>query len=834
MRGRTDAVGCVEVEEDKVMADGALAGLRILECGDFVAAPYAAALLGHLGADVVKVEPPGGDTNRHRGPFPTGCPDLETSGLHLFLDQTKRSVVLDLETDHGRDELRQLATAADALIASGPPELLERRGLTYAALNGANPALVVTAVTPRGLTGPRQGLPMRELCDLAASGWLSLSPGALDNPDLPPLKPFGQQAHYQAGIHAAIATLGALAARDTTGAGQQVDISVQAVIASQIENGLVHYTYGGRVASRLGVRMLGPWGTVTLADGLLFIVCVTEDEWHRLLAFLGHPEWADSPLFADRLVRAEHNDALLPLLEAELAGREVYPTYLALQAARVPCAPVAEMRDLLSNEHLAARGFFAPADHPIAGRWTYPGAPWQLSDTPWQPGRPAPFLGEHTDAVRREWAAGSRGEPRSLAPILTRERDAGPAAAAGSRLPLADVRVVDFTWAWAGPTCTLQLAHLGADVIKIESAARMDTVRGLPPFWQDVRSPNRSGYFNQYSQGKRSLTLDLKHPDAHAVVHSLVRCADVVVDNFSAGALERMGFGYDVLRAITPDIIQISMAAHGQTGPLAPFIAYGPTQVPMTGLLSLTGYPDGGPREVGISYGDPNGGINAAVAVLAALHHRRRTGRGQSIDMSQWEAALPLVVEGLLTHQMTGQQPPRMGNRDEFQAPQGVFRCAGTDQWVAISCWSDGEWHALARVLGRPDLCNDPALSTAQGRKAREAELEAAITAWSAGRSPQDAATTLQQAGVPAVPVSTTEELTRDPVLAAREFWVQLPHPECTGARHAGIPWRFSGTPLQVRAAAPVLGQHTEEVLGDVVALTHADITHLRDGGALA
>jgi benzylsuccinate CoA-transferase BbsF subunit len=244
-------------------------------------------------------------------------------------------------------------------------------------------------------------------------------------------------------------------------------------------------------------------------------------------------------------------------------------------------------------------------------------------------------------------------------------------------LPLEGVRVVDFTWAWAGPTCTLQLAHLGADVIRVESATRPDTMRSLPPYWQEQRSPNRSGYFNQYNQGKRSLTLNLKHAAALELAKDLVRRGDMVVDNFSAGVMDRMGLGYEVLRALKPDIIQVEMAAHGQTGPYASYVAYGPTQVPMIGLASLTGYPGGGLREVGISYGDPNGGIIAAVAVLAALHHRRRTGEGQYIDMSQWEAALPLVAEGLLTYQMTSAQPPRMGNRDEFEAPQGVFRCAG-------------------------------------------------------------------------------------------------------------------------------------------------------------
>lgn len=800
---------------------GALDGLRVLECGDFVAAPFAATMLGHLGADVVKVEPPEGDSNRYRGPFPDGGPDRETSGLHLFLDQAKRSVVLDLESESGRAELRRLAAAADVLIASGTPELLARRGLLYEQLKDASPGLVVTSITPFGLKSGRRVPAMRELIEMAASGWLSMSPGALTDPDLPPLKPFGQQAYYQAGLHAAIATLGALFARDRSGAGQQVDVSVQAVIASQLENGLMHYLYSGRVASRLGLRILGPWGIVQLADGLLFIVCVTEDEWKRLLDFLGNPEWAASPLFENRLIRAENNDALLSLIETELAGRMVLETYHAMQARRIPCTPVNEMKDLLANEHLKAREAFVTVEHPKAGRLTYPGGQWKFSRTPWEVRRRAPLLGEHTEEVRREWSA-----PRPASAVTAGNPHPGA-------LPLEGVRVADFTWVWAGPVCTMQLAHLGADVIRVESSARPDTVRGIPPFWQNQPGPNRSGYYNQYNQGKRSITLNIKHPKGLELAYELVRRSDVVTDNFSAGAMERMGLGYEQLRKIKPDIIQISMAGHGQTGPVARYVAYGPTQVPMIGLASLTGYPGGGPREVGISYGDPNGGLHGALAVLAALYHRRRTGEGQYIDMSQWEAALPLVVEGLLTYQMTGQQPPRMGNRDEFQAPQGVFRCAGDDQWVAISCWSDAEWRALAETIGRSDLAADPALATVAGRKAREEELEAAITAWTASRSREEAAEALLAAGVPAFPVYTTADVAADPVLAARGFWVELPHPECTGARHAGIPWLFSGTPLTVRRAAPAVGQHTDEVLREVLGLTESDIAGLRAEGVL-
>jgi len=383
---------------------------------------------------------------------------------------------------------------------------------------------------------------------------------------------------------------------------------------------------------------------------------------------------------------------------------------------------------------------------------------------------------------------------------------------------------------------TMQLAHLGADVIKIESTTRLDTGRAaIPPFWKGQRTPNTGGFFNQYSQGKRSLQLNARHPLAQEVLHGLIGKADVVVDNFGAGVMPRMGLGYDALRRIKPDIIQISMAGYGQNGPHAQYVAYGPVQIPMIGLMGLTGYRSGPPREVAISYIDYNAGLHGAVAVLAALRHRERTGEGQCIDMSQWEAAMGLVAEGLLAYQMTGEQPPRIENRDPYEAPQGVYRCAGPgeDAWLALACWSDAEWRALAQAIGRADLARDPALADRAGRKADEDRIDAAISAWTETRAAGEAAAALRAAGVAAHAVFTPKDLVEDARLAAREFWVELPHPECTGARHAGIPWRFSATPLAVRRAAPALGQHTDAVLREVLGYDAERIAALRAAGAL-
>ena len=804
-------------------SQGALDGIRVLECGEFAAAPYAAKLLAHLGADVVKIEPPAGDPVRHRGPFPAKKPHPERGGLHLYLDQAKRSVVIDSSRSADRARFRKLVAKADVVIANGSPGSLEKRGLTYDGLREANPRIVVTTITPFGLTGPRRDWTAVEIVEAAAGGWLYISPGALRDPSLPPLKAFGQQADFQGGVHAAIATLGALFARQRTGRGQHVDVNVQAAIASNLEMNFMHWTYARRVASRLGQRALGPWGIIQLADGPFFVVCVEEDQWQRLADYLGRPEWTQWEIFADRLVRAQNGDVLMPLLEQALSHLACERAYVELQERRIPCSPIFDMAMLLRSEHLRARDFFVKVDHPDAGPLVYPGAPFRFSRTPWRAIRPAPRLGEHTAEVLQEW-----GKRRSRKAASDAPRSSGREA------PLAGVRVADFCWVWAGPACTLQLAHLGAEVIRIEAPGRPCITRLIPPFADDVRGMNRAGYFNQYNQGKKSVGLNLKHPDGLALAKRLVAVSDVVTENFAAGVMERIGLGYEELRKIKPDIVMISFSGYGATGPARNYIAYGPVQVPMIGLASLSGYPGGGPSEVGISYGDPNAGMHAAFAVLAGLSHQRRTGEGQYVDMSQWEAAVGLTAEAFMEYTMDGTYPPRQGNRDVIEAPQGVFRCAGEDEWVALACWSDEQWRELARAMGRDDLAADAHLSTKAGRKRSEQMLEAAISEWTGSRSAEEVAQLLQARGVPSYPVLSNRGVAEDVQLDAWGAFVDLDHPEARVRRHIGAPWHFSEADVRVRRAAPLLYADTDSVLGELFGCDEGEIRRLRDAGAIA
>src|SRR3989440_341704 len=250
------------------------------------------------------------------------------------------------------------------------------------------------------------------------------------------------------------------------------------------------------------------------------------------------------------------------------------------------------------------------------------------------------------------------------------------------RAPLAVTRVAVFTWVWAGPFCTLQLAHLGAEVIRVETATRPCVTRLLPPFADFEPGPNRSGYFNQYNQGKKSVALDLKRPEAIEAAKRLCAASDVVVENFAAGVMERMGLGWDVLHALRADLIMIALSGYGATGPDADKVSYGPAQVPLSGMSSVTGYRGFPPMHVGISYGDPTGGLHGAVAVLAALLHRARTGQGQYVDLSQWETSMAVLPEAICAWTMNGAAPERDGNRDAHMAPHGVFRAAGEEDAV--------------------------------------------------------------------------------------------------------------------------------------------------------
>jgi len=378
------------------------------------------------------------------------------------------------------------------------------------------------------------------------------------------------------------------------------------------------------------------------------------------------------------------------------------------------------------------------------------------------------------------------------------------------------------------------MAHLGAEVIRIESQKRPCVSRLIPSFADDVPGPNRAGYFNQYSQGKKSLQLDLAKTEALEITKNLVKKSDIVVQNFSAGAIDRMGLGYDALRQLKPDIIMVSICGYGQTGPERRYMGYGPASVPLSGIASLTGYRDIGPAEVGISYGDPNAGIFGSFAALAALAYRQRTGKGVHVDLALWEALLVLLPEGLMDYAMNKSQPERDGNRDRWISPHGCFKAKGDDdKWVTIACGNETEWQALCKAMGKPELAADKRFADVTARKANEDALEEIISVWTKERDRWEITEVLQKVGIAAFPSMSNKDLATNPHLQSRGYLVQKEHPEVGKRIHAGIPWQMSGTPCEVQVAAPLRGQHTDYVLRDILGMSEAEIHKLREGQVL-
>jgi benzylsuccinate CoA-transferase BbsF subunit len=388
--------------------------------------------------------------------------------------------------------------------------------------------------------------------------------------------------------------------------------------------------------------------------------------------------------------------------------------------------------------------------------------------------------------------------------------------------PLAGVRVLDFSWVWAGPFCTLQLAQMGAEVIRVESASRLCTTRRIPPFADNVQGVNRAGYYNQYNQGKASITLNLRHPEGLAIAHDLVRRCDVVTENFSAGVIERLGLGYDTLSKLRPDLIMLSISGFGRSGPYQALAGYGPAVSALSGFVGATGYENDAPQLLGVSYADPSAGVLAAAAIVAALINRDRTRRGMYIDQSLLEPAIALVAEGLLEFSMTGREPRRIGNRDPLMAPHNCYKCRGdVNQWVTIAVATEEEWRSLCQAMGNEQLAED-------SRKRNEDTLDGIITAWSSVHDRWDITRRLQEAGVCAFPSMSNKDLAHDPHLRQRGFLVEKEHPEVGKRIHLGVPWTVNGKPVEVTKAAPLLGADTDAVLTELLGLGLDQIQRLR------
>jgi crotonobetainyl-CoA:carnitine CoA-transferase CaiB-like acyl-CoA transferase len=403
--------------------------------------------------------------------------------------------------------------------------------------------------------------------------------------------------------------------------------------------------------------------------------------------------------------------------------------------------------------------------------------------------------------------------------------------------PLAGVRILDFTTAWAGPMAGRVLAFLGADVIHVEHATRVDLWRHHRQAYRPWLYPagdggeqryNRNAQFNSQNINKRSLTLDLKQPRGLELALDLAAKCDIVLSNFTPGALARAGLDYQSLKAINPKIIYAEMPAYGNSGPKSAALAVGGTMEMAAGMTSLIGYPRGKPQTTGPNYMDPIGGYNAAAAILTALVHRQHSGQGQYVEVPQVEAAMHFIGAELLAAAASGKDPERVGNRVDWAAPHDAFPALGDDEWVAIAVMDDAAWRALSEVIG---IAQDERFAALAGRQGHEDEIGAMISRWSSGIDKCHAAEMLQRAGVPAAPVLNAAEVSASSFLAARGFFTTLDHPEAGRHAYQGIPIHLSRTPGADHRAAPTIGQDTSAILRDLLGLGDEAIAALEADG---
>jgi crotonobetainyl-CoA:carnitine CoA-transferase CaiB-like acyl-CoA transferase len=780
---------------------GPLAHLRVIDLTD-VRGALATRILADLGADVVKVELDGGDVARGRAPFAGGVAAPDRSLAFLYRNANKRGVTLG--ADAAAERIDALCAGADVLVENLPRARAGALGLAPEVVRARHAHLVHVVIADFGLEGPRAGWRLEALPAFAASGALFASGFA----DRPPCWLPGYLAHDSASLFAVVGALAAILDRTRSGRGQTVDVSVQEAAIHALHPWAIPAADYSRVYPALPAvaprSADGAYSVLPTADGYVRALPATPRQWGAFVELLGsealaEPEWTRS------LYRLANADVIRLLASEAVRERPRAEVLAQARALDVPMVPLNRPEEFVEEEQTRVRGYFRRTGFPHVGDAPFAAPPFNLSATPAALARPAP----PPDAADASFA------PREA--LRVRE-GRGPV--------LGDVRVVDLGVGVAGPEVGWILAELGAEVVKIESRANLDFLRRVTV---EPDAVNRSWTFNDASRGQRSVCLDLRTERGRAVALDLCAAADVVIENNRGGVARRFGLDYEQIRARRPDVVYSTSQAFGRGGPLGESSAFGPLNSAFAGVTWLWNHPDAPyPGGCALNHPDHTAAKLAAGIILAALEHRRRTGEGQMIEMSQAESAAYLLGDVYLHEACTGRRVEQTGNTSPYAAPHGVYRCRGDDRWVAIAVVTDEDWRAFAQTLGWPD---DPSLATVEGRLAHGTELDARVEEWTRDQSAEEIAERLQAAGVSAMPVQNGDDHRADEHLAARGAIVTVDHPEIGPERHIGNPIRFSSLEPTPAGRAPLMGEHTNDVLMRWLGLSAADVRSLETDG---
>ena len=771
-------------------------------------------ILADLGADVIQVEPPGGASGRKLAPFYQDINDGEHSLFWWGYSRGKRSVELDLDTD--REALLKLIASADFFIESEAVGSLDARGLGYSALEKINPALIYVSITPYGITGPKGLWPASDITLLASSGPMAQT----GDDDRPPVRVSVPQAWHHAASEALAGALVALHERTHSGRGQRVIVSAQQaltlatqgnILAAAVGESTVERIAGGIKAGELRIRLTYP-----AKDGHVSITHIfgatVGPATRRLMEYVYDNGFCDEATrdkdwvaYGLLLATGEEPIAEFERVKACVAACTASKTKDELLAAamkrRILLAPMTTIEDVVESDQFAARDYFIkPTGKGLAADVRFPGAFAKFSKTPLAPPSCPPRRGEHTEEILSSL---EHLKPVSVNP----DGNTNP-------LPLAGVKILDFMWALAGPGATRILADFGATVIRVESSSRLDVCRTIRPFIDGDESPEKSAVFHSTNAGKRMLTINLNTQEGKRVIKDLVAWADVVTESFSPKAMKAFGFDYDSLCQINPDLIMLSTCLMGQTGPLSMFAGYGNLAAAIAGFYAITGWPDKDPAGPFGAYTDYIAPRFNAAAVLAALDHRRRTGEGQHIDLSQAEASMHFLTPALLDYIANDHVQSRIGNHDLNWAPHGAYATAGEDCHIAIACETDMQWQSLKTTLA---LDAGSEFDAVGERLSQQEKLDEMIAIAVQNENGYEMEARLIAAGVPASFVQNSPELIKDPQLQHLGHFITLPHHEGGNTVVESSRVHLSRSEIYVDESAPTFSRDMMYVLNDVL-----------------
>jgi crotonobetainyl-CoA:carnitine CoA-transferase CaiB-like acyl-CoA transferase len=850
---------------------GMLAGLRVVEVAD-ERAEYTGLLLAGLGAEVIKIEPPEGNATRRIGPFLDDAPGPDRSLFFWNYNRNKKSVVLDLREAPAQEHLLRLLAGADVLLDASCGALNVALGLDRATLNARFPALITARMTPFGDDGPWQDFHASDLIHLALGG-IMMNCGYDPDPtleyDTPPIAPQIWHAYHIAGEQLATGIIAALIHRHRTGQGQDVSTAVHEAVSKNPELDIMHW-----VMRRVPLWRLTNRHAAETPNHSPSISHTKDGRW-----FMSHGMGARDlknlvPLLAKYGMQA---DLQPPPPDADLKARNVPGsqagdetrahmldvvqrfvrawTYKDMpwreaQDAGLLWAPLRKPHENALDEHWLKRKSFAQVEHPELGRsFCYPTSKWLSTATSWQVGRRAPLLGEDTAVVL---GAASRqpsvpAAPRGIGtPTLS--------ALHGKPFPLQGVKILDFAWFLASAGGTRFLAAMGAESFKVEWKDNPDTrLAAMAPVGGraardaatgplvGVKDADMGGQFNNKNAGKRGISLNIRHPKGLQIAKDLVRVCDIVAEGFSPGVLQRLGLGYDVMKRIRPDIIYIQQAGMGAHGTYGRMRTVGPVAAAFGGQGDMSGLPEPAmPVGWGYSYLDWMGAYGYALALLGALYHRERTGEGQWIDASQCESGLFLTGTTILDWSANGREWRRYGNRSPYKpaAPHGAYRCAGKDRWIAIACFSETEWRAVAELAEHLEWLHDPRFASLGDRLVHQDALDAVVEGWTVSQDRYELMMKLQRAGVAAGVCQNAEDrCDYDPQLRHLKWLTEVTGSKIGTWPVYELPMKFSRTPAYVGGpidrGAPCYGEDNAWVLTEMLGMTASDVERLAEEGVI-